>query len=208
MVSTIGANTYGKMGGLHNGSNGFESKGKRPSLLAGALRATNELIDLRLGDSGTKSWWGLTADVVECQMKNSLESLRSERVEYQRLATVLILKLEYGVSNPTKYDVSSSLSNTAYSSQQINKAYPLPLDTAYRLSYPESYDGEDEMLDEGENWGIDPLEFLSNGTDISQKDEKPSKNRQKRTRDGKVCENEAKSKSSQLREEKAEKNIT
>ncbi|GJU44721.1 hypothetical protein Tco_1201987 [Tanacetum coccineum] len=28
--------------------------------------------------------------------------------------------------------------------------------------YPESYDGEDEMLDEGENWGIDPLELLSN----------------------------------------------
>ncbi|GJV49589.1 hypothetical protein Tco_1439801 [Tanacetum coccineum] len=28
--------------------------------------------------------------------------------------------------------------------------------------YPESYNGEDEMLDEGENWGIDPLEFLSN----------------------------------------------
>ncbi|GJX68596.1 hypothetical protein Tco_0304323 [Tanacetum coccineum] len=28
--------------------------------------------------------------------------------------------------------------------------------------YPESYDGEDEMLDEGDNWGIDPLEFLSN----------------------------------------------
>ncbi|GJX01988.1 hypothetical protein Tco_0185901 [Tanacetum coccineum] len=28
--------------------------------------------------------------------------------------------------------------------------------------YPESYDGEDEMLDEGENWGTDPLEFLSN----------------------------------------------
>ncbi|GJU15781.1 hypothetical protein Tco_1143747 [Tanacetum coccineum] len=28
--------------------------------------------------------------------------------------------------------------------------------------YPESYDGEDKMLDEGENWGIDPLEFLSN----------------------------------------------
>ncbi|GJZ26292.1 hypothetical protein Tco_0570545 [Tanacetum coccineum] len=27
--------------------------------------------------------------------------------------------------------------------------------------YPESYDGEGEMLDEGENWGIDPLEFLS-----------------------------------------------
>ncbi|GJR26417.1 hypothetical protein Tco_1102649 [Tanacetum coccineum] len=28
--------------------------------------------------------------------------------------------------------------------------------------YPESYDGEYEMLDEGKNWGIDPLEFLSN----------------------------------------------
>ncbi|GJT69426.1 hypothetical protein Tco_1028712 [Tanacetum coccineum] len=28
--------------------------------------------------------------------------------------------------------------------------------------YPESYAGENEMLDEGENWGIDPLEFLSN----------------------------------------------
>ncbi|GKB58032.1 hypothetical protein Tco_0914218 [Tanacetum coccineum] len=27
--------------------------------------------------------------------------------------------------------------------------------------YPESYDGEEEMLDEGNNWGIDPLEFLS-----------------------------------------------
>ncbi|GJW66158.1 hypothetical protein Tco_0118042 [Tanacetum coccineum] len=28
--------------------------------------------------------------------------------------------------------------------------------------YPESYDGEDEILDEGENWGIDPLKLLSN----------------------------------------------
>ncbi|GKE46899.1 hypothetical protein Tco_1478157 [Tanacetum coccineum] len=26
--------------------------------------------------------------------------------------------------------------------------------------YPESYDGEEEMLDEGDNWGIDPLEFI------------------------------------------------
>ncbi|GJX37163.1 hypothetical protein Tco_0250466 [Tanacetum coccineum] len=31
----------------------------------------------------------------------------------------------------------------------------------YRF-YPESYDGEDKMLDERDNWGIDPLEFLSN----------------------------------------------
>ncbi|GJX65574.1 hypothetical protein Tco_0299917 [Tanacetum coccineum] len=27
--------------------------------------------------------------------------------------------------------------------------------------YPESYDGEEKMLDEGNNWGIDPLEFIS-----------------------------------------------
>ncbi|GJZ71381.1 reverse transcriptase domain-containing protein [Tanacetum coccineum] len=52
-------------------------------------------------------------------------------------------------------------------------------------------------------------DWLSNpvmGTDISQKDEKPSKKRQNRSRDGKVCEGEAQSKSSQLREEKAKKN--
>ncbi|GJS46060.1 putative reverse transcriptase domain-containing protein [Tanacetum coccineum] len=50
--------------------------------------------------------------------------------------------------------------------------------------------------------------WAGGGTDISQKDEKPSKKRQNRTRDGKVCEDEAQSKSSQLREEKAKKNIT
>ncbi|GJT68559.1 hypothetical protein Tco_1020039 [Tanacetum coccineum] len=27
--------------------------------------------------------------------------------------------------------------------------------------YPESHNNEDEMLDEGDNWGIDPLEFIS-----------------------------------------------
>ncbi|GJW35850.1 hypothetical protein Tco_0058770 [Tanacetum coccineum] len=27
--------------------------------------------------------------------------------------------------------------------------------------YPELHDGEDEMLNEGDNWGIDPLEFIS-----------------------------------------------
>ncbi|GJU56709.1 hypothetical protein Tco_1234475 [Tanacetum coccineum] len=35
-----------------------------------------------------------------------------------------------------------------------------------------------------------------------------AKKQQNRTRDGKVCEDEAQSKSSQLREEKAKKNIT
>ncbi|GJS63673.1 hypothetical protein Tco_0678237 [Tanacetum coccineum] len=43
-----------------------------------------------------------------------------------------------GVSNPTEYGVSNSLSNTAYSSQLINMAYPLPLDTAYRSSGTET----------------------------------------------------------------------
>ncbi|GJY16943.1 zinc finger, CCHC-type containing protein [Tanacetum coccineum] len=27
--------------------------------------------------------------------------------------------------------------------------------------YPESYDAEEEVLDEGDKWGIDPLEFIS-----------------------------------------------
>ncbi|GJV40931.1 hypothetical protein Tco_1419371 [Tanacetum coccineum] len=57
-------------------------------------------------------------------------------------------------------------------------------------------------------WDTQHLSLGDFGTDISQKDEKPSKKRQNRTRDGKVCEDEAKSKSSQLREEKAKKNIT
>ncbi|GJV73908.1 hypothetical protein Tco_1493903 [Tanacetum coccineum] len=39
--------------------------------------------------------------------------------------------------------------------------------------YPESYDEKDEMLDEGENWGIDPLKFLSNvNTSISSYNER------------------------------------
>ncbi|GKA03016.1 hypothetical protein Tco_0675797 [Tanacetum coccineum] len=46
--------------------------------------------------------------------------------------------VEYGVSTSIGYGVSSSLSNTAYSSQQINTAYPLPLDTAYRSSGTEA----------------------------------------------------------------------
>ncbi|GJV67388.1 hypothetical protein Tco_1482897 [Tanacetum coccineum] len=45
---------------------------------------------------------------------------------------------EYGVSTSIGYVVSSSLSNTAYSLKLINTAYPLPLDTAYRLSRTEA----------------------------------------------------------------------
>ncbi|GJV43449.1 hypothetical protein Tco_1427985, partial [Tanacetum coccineum] len=41
---------------------------------------------------------------------------------------------EYGVSTSIGYGISSSLSNTAYSLKPINTAYPLPLNTVYRLS--------------------------------------------------------------------------
>nr|XP_043617793.1 serine/threonine-protein kinase TOR isoform X2 [Erigeron canadensis] len=91
----------------------------------GALRATDELIDLKLGESGTKvskfsnymrivfdtkrdpeililaskvlghlarAGGAMTAEEVECQMKNALKWLGGERVEYRRFAAVLILK--------------------------------------------------------------------------------------------------------------------
>ncbi|PWA90617.1 target of rapamycin [Artemisia annua] len=91
----------------------------------GALRATDELIDLKLGESGTKvskfsnymrivfdtkrdpeililaskvlghlarAGGAMTADEVECQVKNALQWLGGERVEYRRFAAVLILK--------------------------------------------------------------------------------------------------------------------
>ncbi|GKC85443.1 reverse transcriptase domain-containing protein, partial [Tanacetum coccineum] len=38
---------------------------------------------------------------------------------------------EYGISTSIGYGISSSLSNTAYSSQLINTAYPPPLDTVH-----------------------------------------------------------------------------
>ncbi|GJX01119.1 hypothetical protein Tco_0185032 [Tanacetum coccineum] len=44
--------------------------------------------------------------------------------------------IEYGVSTSIVYGVSSSLSNTAYPSQMINTAYPLPSDMAYPVLCP------------------------------------------------------------------------
>nr|GEU81883.1 hypothetical protein [Tanacetum cinerariifolium] len=38
--------------------------------------------------------------------------------------------------------------------------------------YPKSYDGEEEMLDEGDNWGIYPLEFISRVNSSFDKDMK------------------------------------
>ncbi|GJZ89153.1 hypothetical protein Tco_0660935, partial [Tanacetum coccineum] len=43
---------------------------------------------------------------------------------------------EYGVSTSTGYGVSNLLTNTAYSIQLINTAYPLPPDTAYPTFCP------------------------------------------------------------------------
>ncbi|KAA8545737.1 hypothetical protein F0562_020812 [Nyssa sinensis] len=59
----------------------------------GALRAIDELIDvtLVLGHLARKGG-AMTADEVERQVKNALEWLRGERIEYRRFAAVLILK--------------------------------------------------------------------------------------------------------------------
>ncbi|GJR81536.1 hypothetical protein Tco_0152321 [Tanacetum coccineum] len=35
--------------------------------------------------------------------------------------------------------------------------------------YPLSHDGEDEILEEGDNWGLDPLEFISRVNSIFEK---------------------------------------
>ncbi|GKD77544.1 hypothetical protein Tco_1340165, partial [Tanacetum coccineum] len=45
---------------------------------------------------------------------------------------------EYSVSTSIGYGISSFLSYTSYSSYQINTAYPLSLDTAYRSSGTEA----------------------------------------------------------------------
>ncbi|GJZ74897.1 hypothetical protein Tco_0639362 [Tanacetum coccineum] len=68
--------------------------------------------------------------------------------------------VEYGVSTSIRYGVSSSLSNTAYSFQQINTAYPLPLDTAYRSSITEAeiFDFRAKFLP---SFGTNPTDCLS-----------------------------------------------
>ncbi|GKD37973.1 hypothetical protein Tco_1258180, partial [Tanacetum coccineum] len=62
--------------------------------------------------------------------------------EKQILENFDMTRIEYDVSTSTGYGVSSSLSNTAYYIQLINTAYPLPLDTAYRL-----FGTETEIID-------------------------------------------------------------
>ncbi|GJW13954.1 hypothetical protein Tco_0018087 [Tanacetum coccineum] len=78
-----------------------------------------------------------------------LDSWTSGILDYK-----LPLSVEYGVSTSIGYGVSSFLSNTAYSSQQINTAYPLSLDTAYRSSGTET-----EILKELQEVMADPILF-------------------------------------------------
>ncbi|GJT56846.1 homeodomain-like protein [Tanacetum coccineum] len=83
-------------------------------------------------------------DIIKTRNNESFDEYPSfcdfDKKTYSFVPTIKIFNalVEYGVSNPTEYGVSSSLSNTSYSSQQINTAYPLPLDTAYRSSGTET----------------------------------------------------------------------
>ncbi|GJT79308.1 hypothetical protein Tco_1053650 [Tanacetum coccineum] len=79
--------------------------------------------------------------------------------------------IEYGVSTSTGYGVSSSLSNTSYSIQLINTAYPLPLDTTYRLSGTET-----EIIDFHAkffllSFGTNPTDCLSLVSEYSEEEE-------------------------------------
>ncbi|GJR43418.1 reverse transcriptase domain-containing protein [Tanacetum coccineum] len=74
-----------------------------------------------------------------------------------------------------------------------DKACHLPIELEHKAMGPQAspnFDVQTLRVKAQSNPESGPL-----GTDISQKDEKPSKKRQNRTRDGKVCEDEAQSKS-------------
>ncbi|GJU51621.1 hypothetical protein Tco_1221176 [Tanacetum coccineum] len=63
-------------------------------------------------------------------------------------------------------------------------------------------------MEVAENMLVQVGKFDFTEVDINKKTKIQAKSDKNRTRDGKVCEDEAQSKSSQLREEKAKKNIT
>ncbi|GJR16228.1 reverse transcriptase domain-containing protein [Tanacetum coccineum] len=110
-----------------------------------------EILQSRGYDGATSDW---SCGVTSCGVTSSLESIKTKNP--LRLAKgafwslnedilkITILKTntpypsrkiwQYDVSTSIGYGVSSPLSNTAYSLKQINTAYPLPLDTAYRSS--------------------------------------------------------------------------
>ncbi|GJW47851.1 hypothetical protein Tco_0079497 [Tanacetum coccineum] len=61
---------------------------------------------------------------------------------------LLLARFEYGVSYPTEYGVSSSLSNTAYSSQQINTALDELRSSDFNLLSDKEYSEEEEAMAE------------------------------------------------------------
>ncbi|GKB80928.1 hypothetical protein Tco_0947823 [Tanacetum coccineum] len=65
------------------------------------------------------------------------KSVYQEKCLTKKINALHLSSVEYGVSTSIGYGVFSSLSNTSYSSQQINTAYPLLLDTAYQSSETE-----------------------------------------------------------------------
>ncbi|GKC78948.1 hypothetical protein Tco_1129722 [Tanacetum coccineum] len=82
---------------------------------------------------------------------------------------------EYSVSTSIGYSVSNFLFNTAYSSQQINTAYPLPLDTTYRSSRTE-VDSKFSMIDFPAKFFLsffrtNPTDCLSLVTEYSEEEE-------------------------------------
>ncbi|GJY36833.1 hypothetical protein Tco_0422211 [Tanacetum coccineum] len=94
------------------------------------------------------SMWLLQVDVDKCfgfkinylimgKAKKSVR-LMMEKMFGMELKLILVTQIEYNVSTSIGYGVSSSLSNTKYSSQQINTDYPLPLDKAYQSSGTEA----------------------------------------------------------------------
>ncbi|GJR28113.1 reverse transcriptase domain-containing protein [Tanacetum coccineum] len=85
------------------------------------------------------------------------------------------------------FEIMCNASDFAVGAVLGHRAENLAADHLSRLENPHQ-----DVLENKEITETFPLETL--GTDISQKDEKPIKKRQNRTRDGKVCGDEAKSK--------------
>ncbi|GJR49215.1 hypothetical protein Tco_1399736 [Tanacetum coccineum] len=84
--------------------------------------------------SGTRLVTQCDLDYSSSNHSDSLDSFRQGSIVYGNFHEAA----KYGVSTSIGYGVSNSLSNTTYSLKMINTAYPLPLDTAYRLSGTEA----------------------------------------------------------------------
>ncbi|GKE55352.1 hypothetical protein Tco_1494537 [Tanacetum coccineum] len=78
------------------------------------------------------------------------------------LSNEFLVELRKNVYHGTHYeDVVDHIAKISDGDEKITTWEEL-VDKFFCRFYPESYDGEDEMLDEGENCRIDPLEFFSN----------------------------------------------